>query len=423
MKLTHAVQRPRAGSAVLLAVTALLALATAGCETSPGPPVGPTFLVSSVVISPVADTVSIGGTAQFSAAVYDTADMPTGTNPGWKSTNTAIFTVTSFGRVTGVGEGTALLIAQAGGQADTASVTVLPGGGWFLQNSGTTANLHGVFFVGASGWAVGDGGTIVRTTNSGTTWTRGTVPTTFSLNGVWFTSPSEGWAVGVSGTVLRSTDGGVTWTRLTNVQQGEALTDVHFATRDTGWVVGAAGLVLRTFDAGASWQTFRLPTAAVLNSVSFYGTKDGWTVGNTGVIGGTHDRGLTWFIVQPAITSQTLHAVSRPTLAAAFAVGAQGVAPRTVVTPDSVVWEVLNAGIGRQLEGGHYPTPTTGYAVGYDASLGGSVLRTDDAGLSWEAQVSNTSFRLDDVYFTSVTTGWAVGDAGTIIHTARGGRP
>ena len=422
MKPTPDVQRSCARSGALLTLAALAALAAAGCESTSSPPVVPGVPVSSVVISPAADTVTIGGTAQFSAVVYDTAGIPTGNNPGWKSTDTAIFTVTSFGQVRGVAEGNALLIAQAGGQADTALVTVLPGGGWFLQNSGTTSNLHGVYFIGASGWAVGDGGTIVRTTNSGATWTRSTVPTTFSLNGVWFTSPTEGWAVGVGGTVLRSGDGGVTWTRLNNVLQGEALTDVHFATRDTGWVVGAAGLVLRTFNAGASWQPFRVPTASVLNSVSFYGTKDGWAVGNTGVIAGTHDRGVSWFVV-PAITSASLHAVSRPTLEAAFALGAQGVAPRTVVTPDSVAWEVRSAGIGRQLEGGFYPTPITGYAVGFDASLGGMVLRTDDGGVTWEAQVSNTSFRLDDVFFTNATTGWAVGDAGTIIHTARGGRP
>lgn len=398
-------------------------LAAGGCDTSPTAPPGPTVPVSAVVISPAADTVAIGASLQFTAVVYDTAGNPTGGAPLWKSGDVSVFTVNALGRVTGVGEGTADLIATAGGQADTAQVTVLPGGGWFLQASGTTASLHGVFFIGSTGWAVGDAGTIVRTTDAGAHWSRVTATgTSFSLNGVWFTSLSEGWAVGQSGTVLRSTNGGVTWARLGNVGQGETLTDVHFATRDTGWVVGANGLVLRTFDRGASWNAFRVPTTFALNGVAFSGTRDGWAVGGGGVIAGTHDRGVTWFTV-PSLTSQPIKAVSRPEVDFAFAVGSQGVTPRTITTPDSVAWEMRNAGVMRQLEGVHYVTRSIGYAVGFDASLGGAVLRTDDGGLSWEAQASHTGSRLDDVYFIDELRGWAVGEGGTIIHTGRGGKP
>jgi len=63
-----------------------------------------------------------------------------------------------------------------------------------------------------------------------------------------------------------------------------------------------------------------------------------------------------------------------------------------------------------------------GYAVGFDAALGGMVLRTDDAGLTWQAQSSRTQSRLNDVFFVDALRGWAVGQAGTIIHTSRGGR-
>jgi photosystem II stability/assembly factor-like uncharacterized protein len=84
---------------------------------------------------------------------------------------------------------------------------------------------------------------------------------------------------------------------------------------------------------------------------------------------------------------------------------------------------MTNAGVTRQLEGVHYPTTSIGYAVGFDATLGGMILRTDDGGLSWEAQASHTSFRLDDVFFIDELRGWAVGEGGTIVHTARGGKP
>jgi len=42
---------------------------------------------------------------------------------------------------------------------------------WYLQNSGTTKNLYAVHFIDENiGIAVGDSGTILRTTNGGTAW-------------------------------------------------------------------------------------------------------------------------------------------------------------------------------------------------------------------------------------------------------------
>jgi photosystem II stability/assembly factor-like uncharacterized protein len=394
----------------------------AGCDTNS--PTAPTIPLSRVVVAPPQDTVQVGATIRFTATAYDTLGAPApGISFRWTSANPSIFSVNGVGTVLGVGEGTAALFVEAGGRRDTAWVTVFPDTGWFLQPSGTSNELNGVFFQpdGRSGVAVGAAGAIVRTSDAGATWQRPASGTGFTLNGVWFTTPSEGWAVGNSGTVLRTTDGGASWSRLTNVGVGDALNDVWFATRDTGWVVGAAGLVLRTFDRGASWQSFRIPTMFALRGVAFSGTRDGWVVGGGGVIGGTHDRGVTWFVA-PALTNLGLEAVWRRGEASAWAVGAGGATPRTVATPDSTAWELRNAGSSRQLEGVHYPTDLIGYAVGSDAFLGGAVLRTDDGGVTWQAQASRTAFRLNDVYFVDELRGWAVGEGGVIVHTARGGR-
>src|SRR5262245_49746940 len=396
-----------------------LALGLSGCAESV--PTGPTPVFTRVVVSPEVDTLRVGATRTFSAAAFDSlGNRVQGIAFRWTSGNSGVFTVTGAGQVRGVGDGTAPLYVEAGGISDTAWVTVFPDTGWFVQPSGTSQELNAVFFQpdGRNGVAVGAGGTIVRTTNAGDTWTRPPSNTSFTLSGVWFTTPTEGWAVGASGTVMHTLDGGQSWDRITTVGVGDALFDVWFATPDTGWAVGAAGLVIRTFDRGLTWQQFRIPTAFSLQSVAFTGTLDGWAVGTGGVIAGTHDRGVTWFIV-PSITTQNLEAVWRNGSATAWAVGSQGVTPRTTATPDSVAWELLNAGFTRQLEGIHYPTDLIGYAVGFDA--GGAVLRTDDGGVTWQAQSSRTSIRLNDVYFVDALRGWAVGRSGVIIHTARGG--
>ena len=82
--------------------------------------------------------------------------------------------------------------------------------GWFWQNPLPQGNmLQGVSFTEAStGTAVGVFGTILRTTDGGSTWTAQDSGTTNRLLGVSFTDASTGTAVGSGGTILRTTDGG-----------------------------------------------------------------------------------------------------------------------------------------------------------------------------------------------------------------------
>ncbi len=85
--------------------------------------------------------------------------------------------------------------------------------GWYAQSSGTTNHLRGVSFMDVNtGIAVGDSGTILRTTDGGTTWTPQSSGTMSALWEVTFADANAGTAVGGSGTILRTIDGGTTWT-------------------------------------------------------------------------------------------------------------------------------------------------------------------------------------------------------------------
>jgi hypothetical protein len=82
-------------------------------------------------------------------------------------------------------------------------------------------------------------------------------------------------------------------------------------------------------------------------------------------------------------------------------------------------WTLASAGASKQLYGVSFGDDMVGYAVGIDGT--GAVLRSDNGGGSWQVQTSNSQFRLNDVFFIDAQRGWAVGNNGTIIHTARGG--
>ena len=68
-----------------------------------------------------------------------------------------------------------------------------------------------VSFVGSSGWAAGDNGTILNTTNGGASWTSQSSGTNQKLNAVSFSDPSNGFAIGANGTVVATSNGGTLW--------------------------------------------------------------------------------------------------------------------------------------------------------------------------------------------------------------------
>ena len=408
-----------------LALAALIALTSAAMFTGCGcgsqalrPPLPP---LSAVVLTPEVDTLATGAQRQLVAVALDTDSVAVaGAAIDFASDDPGVITVSGSGLVTAVGEGVTRLVASAGGKADTALVVVFVQRGWYTQPSGTTNELNGVFFQsdGRDGWAVGDAGTIVHTGDAGATWGAQASSTAFSLYGVWFTTGVTGFAVGNGGTVMRTRNAGTSWTRLTNVAASENLLDVCFADTSRGWAVGTNGAILRTVDGGASWSK-QNPTAQQLNSVSFSDTSNGWAVGEGGVIVGTHDGGRSWYVVQPAVTSLALEAVWRTADTLAWAGGAQGANPFTRGTPDSLQWNLGTFGAANQVLGIHMLDDRTGFAVGTNGQ--GLVLRTVDGGTTWSPQVANTAQQLNDVWFVDTLRGWAVGAAGRIVHTSKGG--
>jgi photosystem II stability/assembly factor-like uncharacterized protein len=87
---------------------------------------------------------------------------------------------------------------------------------WEQQNSETTEDLNSVYFTDSNtGYAVGTGGTILKTTNGGLNWTPQNSNTSLTLTSVYFPKTDTGYAVGAE-IILKTTDGGENWTSQTS---------------------------------------------------------------------------------------------------------------------------------------------------------------------------------------------------------------
>ena len=158
------------------------------------------------------------------------------------------------------------------------------GATWQLRSSGTIQNLNAIWFSDLdSACVVGNNGVIKRTKDAGNTWTNINSGLITNLNAIHFPTSTVGYIAGASGKVLKSTDAGATWTNMpTGVLNG--LNGIYFVDQDTGYVVGTGGLIMKTINGGVNWNTMMSGTSQILNSVHFASPVDGWAVGNAGTI-------------------------------------------------------------------------------------------------------------------------------------------
>ncbi|MEM6264866.1 MAG: T9SS type A sorting domain-containing protein, partial [Bacteroidota bacterium] len=155
---------------------------------------------------------------------------------------------------------------------------------WVPFNTGVTNTFYGVFGLGnGSGpgvWAVGSGGIICY--YNGTAWVPQTSNVNARLNAVAFADPDFGFAVGDGGTILRTANGGTTWTRV-NLGYTYHLNAVYCIDANNAVAVGDNGVVLVTTDGGLTWVLYSIGTTARLTDVSVNGCIAYISAANGGV--------------------------------------------------------------------------------------------------------------------------------------------
>lgn len=222
---------------------------------------------------------------------------------------------------------------------------------------------------------VGDSGTILYSSDSGTTWAQSLLPNKKKLRGVAFKPNADLVAVGDSSQILISQDTGHTWNPIIiTLPSFYSLRKVHFLDNQIGFITGNSGLILKTVDGGTSWNQV---TSFTGNNWLFGITTSNagklWIAGEFGELIVSEDTGLTWQII-PLQDSIYLFDVALPQ-------------PGVIVV----------------------------------AGENGHLYHSQDNGVSFDSVITNTPFSLRSLSFTSSGSGYAAGDNGTILRTSDAG--
>jgi photosystem II stability/assembly factor-like uncharacterized protein len=294
----------------------------------------------------------------------------------------------------------------------TVTPTPVPGT-WQRLDSRTNKWLWPIRFIDANlGWAGGEGGLILNTTNGGATWQSlsQSGPTVQDLH---FVDGQYGWVVGW-GYVGRTTDGGQTWTQQ-DYGANHNLLGVHFLDRQRGWIVGGeGGWIHRTTDSGQTWSVVQMPLPwAYLQSVAFVDSSRGWAVGWSGNILLSTDGGASWQR-QVSGTGDILEGVFFADALEGWIVGHGGIILHT--TDGGGNWRRQNSGTAETLYGVGFANRQIGWAVGEH----GTILVTVDGGNIWQQEVSGVNTTLQQVAILDVEHVWTAGQAGVILKRTPG---
>ena len=291
-------------------------------------------------------------------------------------------------------------------------------GQWYtLSPSPSYNNLKSVYFINSNtGWIGGSGGTILKTTNGGSSWTTQSITSPYTVYDIKFVSDNVGFLCTGDGKIFKTVDAGNNWV-VKFSGSGYGFFGMHFRDSNNGWVVGGPTFgspkIRKTSDGGETWVS--LPTSGLnqLRTVHFFSGSRGIVAGADGKIMKTTNSGTNWYRVYSSPTG---------TVFKFFYVSSNvGYASSTIstvlkTTSGDTLWTALfvpGLPAYTSVNSLHFISATEGWVV----CEGGKIAYTDNGGSNWVLQNSGTGSDLEDVYFVNSTLGFAVGDGGVFLST------
>jgi photosystem II stability/assembly factor-like uncharacterized protein len=268
-------------------------------------------------------------------------------------------------------------------------------GVWEAVNYPEDLSLTDVFFVSPEvGYVAGAAGTILKTTDAGTSWTPqlGGDPESEerAITKLWFVTPTTGWATQVTSThtnLLRTTDG-ETWGRVGTI--AEHFDDLAFSSENEGLYINNE-TIFRTLDGGKTWgEIYKCETKAEVGGLTRQLQCDLWKL----------------HFASPSVV---------------YALG-QAKDARAAMVLKSVdggdTWSVVSVLDDESgTEGGLFFIDENNGYLSTHYSL--AAYRTTDGGQTWTGMPATTTGRR--IIFADPEVGWAIHDA-KLSYTTDGGK-
>jgi photosystem II stability/assembly factor-like uncharacterized protein len=296
---------------------------------------------------------------------------------------------------------------------------------WKKLPSPVTGTLRFVSFVDSlTGWAAGEAGTIIRTTDGGSSWdVQNSTVQTFIMD-VFFIDQNFGWAISLrdefpfNSILLKTTTGGDNWFADDFPDSVGLVRTIFFFDSLNGFAGGSN--ISRTTDGGSSWIGTNVDSSLVsdfpIYNFNFFNREFGYACGGridvAGVIWKTSNSGLNW-TAQEVSADEVFDIFIFDSLNAVTLSG----------DPEALfpIVKLKTTNAGETWVYSELPFVGLSYAIefrtfneGWSAS-GEKFLLTTDHGATWDEFETPDSTTIYDLQFINARTGYAVGANGVIL--------
>jgi photosystem II stability/assembly factor-like uncharacterized protein len=321
----------------------------------------------------------------------------------------------------------------------------------------TTNGLHGLDFAGGVGYAVGSGQTLLRSTDSGATWSpKGLVgvsgfpdlesigcasattclmteadggqlvrttdggdhgklvtPSTEKIFAAGFASATRAVAVGDDGATVVSNNAGRTWTPVGGSLAGSGFDRLRATNSQLAEAGGNNGTLARTIDGGSNWFTVGVPTTGAVRDASFPSQGTGFALDSEGGAFRTTNGGTTWSILDTG-ASKDPRALLAVNASRVLLVGPQGL--RLSTNGGSSFKTVKSKAVrGKSLD-------DVDVASGALVAVGERALAVSkDNGGHWKKLKRPKDQELVDADFLGASKGYVLTTTGAVFKTSNGG--
>jgi photosystem II stability/assembly factor-like uncharacterized protein len=324
-------------------------------------------------------------------------------------------------------------IDSAGGRLYAAGAfgTVLrsddSGATWTGLPSGVTTDLQFVDAISKDSVVAGGGCTLRRSDDGGLNFTR--LPFTAnestcpgSIEAMTFASSTVGYLLLRDGSTLQTPDGGKTWSRRGNLPVAPApnTAGVTFVSATTGFAAIPGAGIFKTTDGALTWANVPAPGAVNLDRIVFTSAQQAYAAGPGGLLRST-DGGATWKVPADSVTGTT---------GASGATGATGDTGASGATGDTGSTGATGTSGATGATGATTPLPpfvnVTDIACTAEKTCtivgpGGTAFRTINGFDTAEQLGSLTGLSPLGLAFSDANHGVAVGGGGLVARSGDGG--
>ena len=281
--------------------------------------------------------------------------------------------VSSFGtnNVLAVGNGGKIFRSTTGGS------------GWSSYTINPAVNYKSITQTGNYYFFSGDNGKIYKTSVNDLLLTELTTGVTTSLNSLSFTDSLNGFACGNNGAIIKTTNGGLNWTNINSGVLNIKLNAVSFKNNLNGIVAGDSGVVYLTTNGGTNWAIQSSITSRNLLDAKYY--NEGITItGEYGILIRKDNAGS--FTLKATRTNSDIRSISG-TYANNHVCGGGGFIRNNINGSDNYLNFEINPMMANLVDI-VYSDSLNGYGI---SSLTDAVIKTTNGGTGWDLTAGTTA--------------------------------